>query len=150
MRDERLQKTKRILLRALGLVIFGFVGLAMLWISHISVGYLNMAASYWSLKPIATLAMTYPLEPGQSVKVEHEDGALIAERFGRITIIQADDEVRVVTFDRGGGHLGTQGYIYAPSATDSHLTQKGAPGASESIEISALFGDWYTYDSREE
>ena len=150
MVEQHLKKTQKILIGCVGVVALGFVGLVMFWIALTTVGYLNMAVSYWSLKPLANLAMTYPLEPGQSIQVEPDNGALVAERFGRISIHVTSDGARVVTFDRGGGHLGTQGYIYAPSATDSHLTQKGAPGASESIEISALFGDWYTYDSTEE
>ena len=150
MVEQHLKKTQKILIGCVGVVALGFVGLVMFWIALTTVGYLNMAVSYWSLKPLANLAMTYPLEPGQSIQVEPNNGALVAERFGRISIQVTSDGARVVTFDRGGGHLGVQGYIYAPAHGGSHDVHQERFGDFESREVSYLFGDWYTYDSTEE
>jgi hypothetical protein len=159
MVEPRLRKTKQILMRwlkwCLALFVLGLIGFVTLITGALSVGYLNMTAMYWSLKPNATLAMDYPLEPGQSEIVRREDGRLVAQRMGGMgmggmRIGQTPDGDRYVVFDRGGGHLGNQGYVYAPHAEDSDQVHQDAFGGFEGREVSFLFGDWYTYDSTED
>jgi len=160
MVEPQLRKTQQVLIRylkwALVLIMLGFIGFFMLLQATLSVGFLNMSLVYWKLAPQATLAMDYALEPGQSVIVrEEEDGKLSAQQIGGmgmggIRITHQPNGDRYVVFDRGGGHLGNQGYVYAPYAKDSHQVHEGAFGGFEGREVSGLFGDWYTYDSTED
>ena len=160
MMEPRLEKTRQLLIRwlkwTLALIVLGFIGFFMLIQATLSVGYLNMTLAYWKLAPQATLAMDYPLEPGQSVIVrEEEDGELVAQQvggmgMGGMRITHQPNGDRYVVFDRGGGHLGNQGYVYAPYAEDRRHVHRDAFGDFEGRAVSALFGGWYTYDSTED
>ena len=150
MKKAHLKKTQRILVRFVVLCVLGFFALATLWGASISVGYLNLALSYEALKPQAELAMHYPLTPGQRARVTLEGEALVASPLGRITILQASEAERVVIFDRGGGHLGIQGYLYAPTTEDVETVYAMAFGDLEAREVNALIGGWYSYDSTED
>jgi hypothetical protein len=159
MVEPRLEKTKHTLMRwlkwCLALFVLGVICLVTLIRGAFSVGYLNMTVAYWHLKPQATLAMDYPLEPGQSEVVRMEEDQLVAQRIGGMgmggmRLGHTPDGDRYVTFDRGGGHLGIQGYVYAPYAEDSDEVHQDAFDGFEGREVSFLFGGWYTYDSTEE
>ena len=144
-----MSKGRKILLGILATVVLGFVGLLVLWSAAISVGYLNLAMSYSGISGEAELAMTYPLEPDQKVMVTQQGGKLVPGH-GRIFITRKADGDRFVTFDRGGGHLGQQGYIYAPSAEDDEQVHQDAFGGWASREVGHLIGGWWYYDSTED
>ncbi len=131
-----------------GLVALGFVGLATLWTASISVGYMNLTMNLWSLQEQVGLAMDYPLEPGERAMVTMREGKLVVDR-GQIFIAHKSDGDRFVTFDRGGGHLGNQGYVYAPYADDDEQVHQDAFGGFEGREVSHLYGSWWSYDSTE-
>ena len=159
MVDPRTKKTIQILLKCvkwcLALFVLGVIGFVTLVTATLSVGYLNMTVMYWQLKPRATLAMNYPLEPGQSEIVRMEDDQLVAQSIGGMgmggmQIVHRLDGSRYVIFDRGGGHLGNQGYVYAPYAEDSDHVHLDTFDGFEGREVSFLFGGWYTYDSTED
>ncbi|MDP6944839.1 MAG: hypothetical protein QF464_11870 [Myxococcota bacterium] len=131
------------------LVALGVVGLATLWTASISVGYMNLTMTLWSLQEQAGLAMDYPLAPGDTAMVTMRDGELVKQRGGRVFITRKVDGDRFVTFDRGGGHLGHQGYVYAPYADDDAQVHQDAFGGFEGREVSHLYGSWWCYDSTE-
>ena len=143
-------KAKKMLLVLMGLPIFVLVVLALGWHTLISVGYLNLTANIWELQQKASLAMEYPLEPGQTVLVELEEGQLVEQDHGQIMIHRQADGERVVTFDRGGGHLGNQGYIYAPDAGVTAQLHNEVFGGFEGRELWYLYGSWWSYDSTED
>jgi len=143
-------KAKKMLLVLMGLPILVLVVLALGWHTLISVGYLNLTANIWELQEQANLAMEYPLEPGQTVRVEFEEGQLVEQDHGRIIIHHQADGGRVVTFDRGGGHLGTQGYVYAPDAGGTGRVHQVAFGGFEGRGLWYLYGSWWSYDSTED
>lgn len=145
----------KILAWTLGLVVVGIVGLATLWTAMISVGYLNLTMNLWSLQEEAELAMALPVEPGETVVASTEDGQLVVQQdrrmaWGGVVITRKADGDRFLTFDRGGGHLGNQGYVYAPYAEDSDQVHQDAFGSFEGRDVSFLYGSWYSYDSTED
>jgi len=142
-------KTKKILLILVGLPVLGFVALTVAWHTVISVGYLNLSTSLWWLHEKADLAMEYPLEPGEMVLVGLEYGQLVEKRRGQMLIKRKADGGRFVTFDRGGGHLGVQGYIYAPDAEDTTQVHNEAFGGFEGRDVRYLWGSWWSYESTE-
>ena len=125
--------------------------LAVLWTSMISVGYLNLAMSYSGLSDLVDQAMEYPLEPDSRAHVASQGDSLVPARHGRdITITRKKDGSRFVVFDRGGGHLGNQGYIYHPEASDSEQVHQDAFGGFEGREVDYLIGSWWSYDAPED
>jgi len=141
-------------LRILAVVVtIGFFALFMAWYTFVTVGYLNLTASLVWIVGEASLAMEYPLEPGEEAVVEERDGQLVAQRFGgrgAMVIKRKLDGDRYVTFERGGGHLGSQGYVYAPYAEDSAQVHNDAFGGFEGREVVYLYGSWWRYDSTED
>ncbi len=110
---------------------------------------MNLTMNLWSLQEQVGLAMDYPLEPGETAMVTKRDGQLVKQRGGRVFITRKADGDRFVTFDRGGGHLGNQGYVYAPYADDDEQVHQDAFGGFEGREVSHLYGSWWSYDSTE-
>ena len=76
-----MSKVWKVLCILVGLLALGFFGLFMAWHTFISVGYLNLTANLWWMSEEASLAMEYPLEPGEGVVVEERDGQLLEQRF---------------------------------------------------------------------
>jgi len=151
--ESPLSKVWKVLGILAGLVVLGFFGLFMSWYTFITVGYLNLTTNLWWLSEEASLAMEYPLEPGEGVLVQERDGELVEQRFGgrgTMAIKRNADGNRSVTFERGGGHLGTQGYVYAPYAEDNAQVHNDAFGGFEGREVIHLYGSWWRYDSTEE
>ena len=70
--------------------------------------------------------------------------------FGSIDIRQLGPGVRCVTIDRGGGHLGVQGYVYFPDAQGDGHVHEAVFGGFEGRAAWHLIGGWYAYDSTEE
>ncbi len=148
-----MSKVWKVLCILVGLLALGFFGLFMAWYTFISVGYLNLTANLWWMSEETSLAMEYPLEPGEGVVVEERDGQLLEQRFagrGRLSIKRKPDGNRYVTFERGGGHLGSQGYVYAPYAEDTTQVYNDVFGGFEGREVSYLYGSWWSYDSTDE
>jgi hypothetical protein len=145
-----MSKAKKALLGLVGLPFLGFVALILVWYTHLSVGYLNLTVSLWELHEQADLAMGYPVEPGQTVLVQLEDGQLVEQVRGRMSITRKAGGERFVLFDRGGGHLGNQGYVYAPYAEDTRQVHNDVFGGYEGRELWYLYGSWWSYDSPED
>jgi hypothetical protein len=143
-------KGKKILFVLVGLPILVLSALLVAWNTAISVGYLNLTFSLWWLGEKASMAMEYPVEPGQSVLVGLEDGQLVEQRRGPMLIKRKADGERLVIFDRGGGHLGVQGYVYAPDADDTRQVHEEAFGGFEGRELWYLYGSWWSYESSED
>lgn len=145
-----LWKVLRILM---GLAAIGCFALFLAWYTFITVGYLNLTANLWWMSKEVSLAMDYPLKPGEEAVVQERDGRLVEQRFGgrgTMEIQRTPDGNRHVRFERGGGHLGSQGYVYAPYTTDTDRVYKDAFDRFEGREVSHLYGSWWSYDSTEE
>ena len=141
----------KVCLWIVSLFVLGVLGLATLFTAAFSVGYMNLALNYMSLSEEAELAMAYPLEPGQSVQLEVDDGRLVeVGLMGNIALSRLPNGDRVVTFDRGGGHLGVQGYIYAPKSGENRGGDEATFGGIEGRRSGHLIGAWYYYESTEE
>jgi hypothetical protein len=136
--------------------VAAFVSLVLLWTSMITVGYGNLAVSGWHVSGwhvsgLVDRAMEVPLEPGSTVFVAPEGDALIPARYSRhIQITREDDGSRFLVLDRGGGHLGIQGYVYHPEASDTEQVHQDAFGGFEGREVHDLIGSWWRYHSPEE
>jgi hypothetical protein len=68
-------------------------------------------------------------------------------------IKRKDNGERFVTFDRGGGHLGYQGYVYSPDAEDTtqvHNEVFGGYEGYEGYELWYLYGSWWSYESTQD
>ena len=141
-------------LRILAVVVtIGFFALFMAWYTFVTVGYLNLTASLVWIVGEASLAMEYPLEPGEEAVIEERDGKLVKQRFGgrgTMFIKRKPDGDRYVTFERGGGFLGPQGYVYAPYAEDSTEVHNDVFDGFEGSEVVYLYGSWWRYDSTED
>ena len=70
MGERPLSKIWRALRILAGLTLLSFFGLFMAWYTFITVGYLNLTANMWWLMGETSLAMEYPLEPGEGALVE--------------------------------------------------------------------------------
>ena len=148
-----MSKVWKVLKILAGLVVIGFFSLCLAWYTFATVGYLNLTASLWFLPAEASLAMEYPLEPGEEAVVAERGGKLVKERFagrGAMVIKRQLNGDRYVKFERGGGHLGSQGYVYAPDAEDTAQVYEDVFQSFEGREVSYLYGSWWTYDSTEE
>ena len=148
-----MRKLLKVLACLVGLALLGFFCLAMAWYTYLSVGYLNLTSNLWWLSEEVSLAMEYPLEPGERAVVQARDGRLVEQRFvgrGTMEIERTPGGERYVRFDRGGGHLGIQGYVYAPYAKDSAQVHQEVFDGFEGREESFLYGSWWAYDSTEE
>ena len=149
-RPRRMAAWKKVVLILGGSLVFGFVGLVVVVQAALTVGYLNLMVSYGYLGDVAEQAMRYPLEGRAGALVEMGDDGLEEARFGSIDIRQLGPGVRCVTIDRGGGHLGVQGYVYFPDAQGDGHVHEAVFGGFEGRAAWHLIGGWYAYDSTEE
>ena len=133
-----------------GLPLVVLIGLFVVWNISNSVGYLNLTVNLWSLNKQAELALEYPVAPGRVALTEYEGDQLVERRYGRVAILGSDDDTRVVIFDRGGGHLGMRGYVYAPGAQDTDQVHQDAFEGFEGRSVRHLYGDWWAYKSVED
>ena len=99
-------------------------------------------------KDIAELAPAIPLKPGESMHVELRDGKLVPVRMSSTKVTRKTGGQLLVTFYRGGGHLGMMGYIYCDDARVSNMRE--VAGYSESVEFRRLRDRWWSYDSLED
>ena len=114
------------------------------------IGRVNLTANLSSLRSDVNAAMAHPLEPGQTAIGEVENGQFTLFQYGRIRVTRKVDGEHFVVFDRGGGHLGQQGYIYAPSATSSEQVHQEVFNGFEGREVWKMYGNWWAYDNPED
>lgn len=72
------------------------------------------------------------------------DGKLYSSPYGRIHI--ASKSPLIVRVENGGGHLSSQGYVFAEDCEDSSAFDQFF---SESITFQQLNSDWWKYWSKE-
>ncbi|MEC7242131.1 MAG: hypothetical protein VXW32_12930 [Myxococcota bacterium] len=114
------------------------------------VGRANLTLNLSALRAEAEIAMAVPLEPGQGTVGDISDQGFTPFEYGRTYIFRKPNGDRLVIFDRGGGHLGHQGYVYAPYAESSAEVHRDAFGDFEGRKVWKMYGNWWAYDSTEE
>lgn len=85
--------------------------------------------------------------PQTQTRYSYKDGKLEADARGWVTATPGDQGKLVISFDRGGGHLGARGFVYCDPDCDI-ATLRALHG--ESIEFEKLNAHWWYYDSSEE
>ena len=136
---------RNLLLLAVSLIVLLFVAAQMAF----GVGHLNFAVTRGDLAVQARLAEAVPLKPGEGFGFEYTAGRLVATPFGR-THVSRDAEGRLfLRVETGGGHLGSQGYVYMSDAGLDVLTGPSSPVA-EGRAYRRVSLNWWSYDSTEE
>ena len=140
---------KKVLKFVVGGIVVAFLGFWLLLTAGLTVGHINYAFVKHDLHLLSLQARALPIEPGQRVALQVSNGKLIPAAIARTRAWRNADGRLFVTFDRGGGHLGSQGYIYSE---DADFTVAGADGfpLAESYEYKRMNGNWWSYDSVED
>ena len=115
-----------------------------------SVGRLNFVAIYPTLSDIVQAAEKAPLEPGQGMVANLEEDTLVPhEIFGNVEVLKTPSGSIMIKIDRGGGHLGNQGYLYSE---DRNINAPEAFGYTdiEGYATSRMSLRWWSYDSTED
>ena len=140
---------KKVLIFVFGGGLLLFIGFVLFLWTTLSVGHLNFLAQKSELNQIATLAEKLDLKPGQSTLVTLDKGALVPTKFMGIDVWRDAENRLFISINRGGGHLGRQGYIYASDPDIKPVEEHGFPLA-ESHEFKRMNSHWWSYDSTEE
>ena len=113
------------------------------------VGHLNFAVNKAGLHRMAVQAHTLEVAPGQRVMVQMSGGRLVKAEFSDMAV-RRDAEGRLsMWINRGGGHLGSQGYIYSADPSFDVPNGPGTPSA-ESNAYTRVARHWWSYDSVED
>ena len=113
-------------------------------------GRVNFLTVTHTLDDIVEAAEKAPLQPGQSMMGNLEGDTLVAhEFFGNVEVFKTPSGSILVKVDRGGGHLGNQGYLYSE---DTSINAAEAFGYSEleGYATSRMSLRWWSYDSTED
>ena len=147
---ENLRTIKGFLLIIVGIPLFCALCF-FLWFSTVtSVGRVNFLTVTHTLDDIVEAAEKVPLQPGQSMMGNLEGDTLVAhEFFGNVQVLKTPSGSILVKVDRGGGHLGNQGYLYSE---DTSINAAEAFGYTEmeGYATSRMSLRWWSYDSTED
>lgn len=139
------------LMRVVGLgVAIGVAGMAAAWLAFVAwgtVGWLNFMVHRGSLQQRAEAAIVFAVKPGQRIYLEERNGRLVEEAYGRTSVVRTEDDHLFVVIDRGGGHLGSRGYVYSVSPGIDPTTVSGPPIAEEHTYTRVGDG-WWCYRER--
>ena len=121
-----------------------------------TVGLVNFKEMKSSMQPFAEKAYAFPSQPGTQKMLILQDDKLVASntgptyfRTGRVILYHEQSGNKFVYFDTGGGHLGTQGYIYAQNS-DTKEVLRVVFGDHEGYLVRRVDEHWFLYDSLEE
>ena len=149
-RQQTLNTIKWLLLVFVGIPLFCALCF-FTWFSTVtSVGRVNFLTVTPTLDSIVEAAEKAPLQPGQSMMGNVEGDTLVAhEFFGNVEAVKTPSGSILVKVDRGGGHLGNQGYLYSE---DTNINAAEAFGYTEmeGYETSRMSLHWWSYDSTED
>jgi hypothetical protein len=139
----------KILLYVTGAFVLAVIALWLLFTVTMSVGHINYMFVKHDLHRVTQQARGLSLGPGESVGIEVRDGKLVPVKYARIRAVRHADGRLFVRFYRGGGHIGSQGYIYSEDPEFWVADADGFPLA-ESNEYKRLNSNWWSYDSTED
>ena len=147
---EQLRTVKRYLLIILGIPLFCALCF-FVWFSTVtSVGRLNFLTVTHVLDEIVEAAERAPLRPGQRMIANLEGDTLVAhEFFGDVEVFKTPSGSIIVKVNRGGGHLGNQGYLYSED-TDINAAEAFGYADQEGYATSRMSLRWWSYDSTED
>ena len=147
---EQLRTVKRYLLIILGIPLFCALCF-FVWFSTVtSVGRLNFLTVTHVLDEIVEAAERVPLRPGQRMIANLEGDTLVAhEFFGDVEVFKTPSGSIIVKVNRGGGHLGNQGYLYSED-TDINAAEAFGYADQEGYATSRMSLRWWSYDSTED
>ena len=140
---------KKFVLIFLGVPLLGVVCFFLYFSASVSVGPLNYLLNFGHLDTVIEAAQTAPLKPGESMRAELEDHRLVPHEFGRIFVTKTTINTLLLHVDRGGGHLGNQGYLYSEDPDINAAKAYGYSGL-EGYETSRITNHWWAYDSTED
>ena len=143
-------KLKKLLLWLVG----GALGLFCLLVCAIwtvlGVGYFNWTATVVQNLRLVEAAEEYVVGPGASARVELMDDGFGAHAYGRHKLVRSGDDSFVLVIDRGGGHLGVQGYVYSDEVRGRRTVHDLAFDGFEGRALRRLSLRWWTYWSPED
>ena len=147
---ENLRTITRFLLIIVGIPLFCALCF-FLWFSTVtSVGRVNFLTVTHTLDDIVEAAEKAPLQPGQGMVGNLEGDTLVAhEFFGNVEVLKTPSGSILVKVDRGGGHLGNQGYLYSEDASINAAEAFGYT-EMEGYATSRMSLRWWSYDSTED
>lgn len=122
-----------------------------MWFSTVtSVGRLNFLTVMNYLDDIVAVAESDPLQPGERMIAHLEGDTLVShECRGDVELIKIPSGSIIIKVDRGGGHLGTQGYLYSED-TEINATEAFGYADRESYVTSRMSLRWWSYASTED
>ena len=121
-----------------------------------TVGASNFRDTKASMVPFVEKAHAFPSEPGTRTVLRLQEEQLVVSprgptyfRTGRVILHHEHSGKKFVYFDTGGGHLGTQGYVYARNGNKIEVLQVVFDN-SEGHLVQKIDEDWFLYDSLED
>ena len=147
---EKLGPVKKFLLIVVGIPFFCALCF-FVWFSTISsVGRVNFFAVMNHLDNIVAAAERAPLQPGERMIANLEGDTLVRhEYFGNVEVIKIPSGSIIIKVDRGGGHLGNQGYLYSET-TEINAAEAFGYSNMEGFATSRMSLHWWSYDSTED
>ena len=148
--EENFRSVNWFVLLFLGLPIFGALCFFLWFSTANSVGRLNFVTIYPTLDDIVEAAERAPLQPGEGMTANLEGDTLVAhEFFGNVAVFKTPSGSIVVKVDRGGGHLGNQGYLYSEDI-NTNAAEAFGYDQREGYDTSRMSLRWWSYDSTED
>ena len=147
---ETLRAVKKFLLIVVGIPFFCALCF-FVWFSMVtSVGRLNFLTVNHLLDNIVEAAEKSELKSGQRMIANLEGNTLVAhEFFGNVEVFKTPSGSILIKVDRGGGHLGNQGYLYSET-TEINAAEAFGYADREGYDTSRMSLCWWSYDSNED
>lgn len=147
---KKLGPIKKFLLIFVGIPLFCTLCF-FVWFSMVtSVGRLNFFNVMHHLDDIVSAAERAPLQPGERIIANLEGENLVGhEYYGDITVIKVPSGSIIIKVDRGGGHLGNQGYLYSENL-EINAAEAFGYADMEGYATSRMSLHWWSYDSTED
>ena len=122
-----------------------------MWFSTVtSVRRLNFLTVMNYLDDIVAVAESDPLQPGERMIAHLEGDTLVShECRGDVELIKIPSGSIIIKVDRGGGHLGTQGYLYSED-TEINATEAFGYADRQSYVTSRMSLHWWSHASTED
>ena len=145
-----LPSLKRFFLIVVGVPLFCALCFFLWFSAATSVGRLNFIALTPMLDDIVEAAEKATLQPGQSMVASLEGDTLVArDFFGDVQVLKTSSGSLIIKVDRGGGHLGSQGYLYSED-TEINAAEAFGYADREGYTTSRISLGWWSYDSTED
>ena len=148
--NETLRTVKKFLLIVVGIPLFCALCFLTWFNTVTSVGRVNFLTVTDVLDDIVKAAEKAPLKPGQRMIANLEGDTLVAHEFyGDVEVFKTPSGSIILKVNRGGGHLGNQGYLYSED-TEINAAEAFGYADREGYATSRMSLRWWSYDSTED